>query len=175
MREKEFKTVGEYFYWRYSNMAMAHIALKNSHKKYERLDYMIRAKMYKQLCDGNMNISTLYDDEKCKMNNINCCYCGCTEKLTLDHLIPRYSGDNIVYSCKSCNCSKNKNDLLVWYTNKDEFPPILVLRRYLKLAFMHFKDTAVFDLPISEIDNYTDIFRLNLLPYRFPQPAYLRL
>lgn len=82
---------------------------------------------------------------------------------------------NIVYSCKSCNCSKNKNDLLVWYTNKDEFPPILVLRRYLKLAFMHFKDTAVFDLPISEIDNYTDIFRLDLLPYRFPQPASLRL
>lgn len=92
MKKKEFRTIREYFYWCYSNMAMAHVALKNSHKEYETLDYMIRAKLYKQLCSGNMNISTLYDDEKYKLSNICCCYCGCTEHLTLDHLVPKFSG-----------------------------------------------------------------------------------
>lgn len=110
-KEKEFTTIREYFYWAYANMSMAHVALKQSHEKYETLDYMIRAKLYKGLLENKMCISSLYDDEKSKLNNHVCCYCGSQHNLTLDHLIPRYaggidSGDNIIYACKSCNSSK---------------------------------------------------------------------
>lgn len=159
---------------------MAHVALKNSHKEYETLDYMIRAKLYKQLCSGNMNISTLYDDEKYKLSNICCCYCGCTEHLTLDHLVPKFSGgedsgDNIVYACKACNSSKNKHDLIVWVEKRNDFPPIIVLRRYLKLAFKYFESTEILDLPIVELIKHVDIFRIDLLPYEFPKPILLKL
>ncbi|WP_071131228.1 HNH endonuclease [Enterococcus timonensis] len=180
MKEKEFATIGEYLYWRYANMAMAHVALKNSREKYEVADYMIRAKLYKGLCTGNMNIASLYDDEKYKLNNISCCYCGGSNELTLDHIIPKFSGgkdtgDNIMYACKTCNSSKNKNDLLVWYQKRNEFPPILVLRRYLKLAFINLKEAEKLDFPIDQLENNNRLFRIDLLPYQFPQPNLLRL
>ncbi|NMA75118.1 MAG: HNH endonuclease [Bacteroidales bacterium] len=180
MREKEFQTIKEYLCWCYSNMAMAHVALKNSHKRYETLDYMVRAKLYKGLCSGAMSISTLYDDEKYKLNNVNCCYCGCTEELTLDHLIPRASGgqdtgDNIVYACRSCNSSKNKEDLIIWFEKKNKLPPILVLRRYLKLAFGYFEEIDILELPFCDLNKYAQVFKIGLLPTRFPQPENLRL
>lgn len=49
MKKKEFTTIGDYFYWMYANMAMAHVALKYNHINYEKLDYIIRAKLYKGL------------------------------------------------------------------------------------------------------------------------------
>ncbi|MEG0619343.1 MAG: HNH endonuclease [Bacilli bacterium] len=180
MKRKEFKTIGEYFYWLYANMSMAHVALKNNHTSYEMLDYMIRSKLYKGLCNGTMNIQSLYLDEKDKLNNLQCCYCGKDEKLTLDHLVPKYlggedTGDNLVYSCQHCNSSKNNKDLIVWYAMNNDIPPILVLRRYLKLAFFSFESLGVLELPFSELENYTTIYLINLLPYEFPQPILLRL
>lgn len=180
MKEKEFKTIREYMYWCYSNMAMAHAALNKNHLKYETLDYMIRAKLYKGLCTKTMNISTLYDDEKYKLNSTSCCYCNCTNNITLDHLVPKNSGgkdtgDNLIYACKSCNSSKNKKDLIVWFNEKNNFPPILVLRRYLKLAFRYFDELNLLDLPIEKLEDHSDIFKINLLPYRFPKPINLKL
>ena len=180
VKEKQFTTIREYLYWCYSNMAMAHVALKNEHIKYEKIDYMIRAKLYKGLCCGTMEIASLYDDERYKLNN-NCCnYCGNYENLSLDHLIPRFSGgndtgNNLVYACKKCNCSKGKKDFIVWCLDKNEFPSILVLRRYLKLAFIHFEMNEVLDLPICELINHVDLFRIDMLPYKFPLPNELKL
>ncbi|MEG1181582.1 MAG: hypothetical protein RSD39_06085, partial [Oscillospiraceae bacterium] len=73
MKKKEFKTIREYFYWNYANMAMAHVALKNGHVNYETSDFVIRAKLYKGLTSGTMHIATLYDDEKYKLDNYSCC------------------------------------------------------------------------------------------------------
>lgn len=161
-------------------MAMAHVALKNKHTNYERLDYMIRAKLYKGLNNKTQNISSVYDDEKYKLHNIKCCYCGKNEDLTLDHLIPQYcggkdGGENLVYACKSCNSSKSNKDLLEWCMEKKIFPPVLVLRRYLKLANTYLEDNGYLELPYSELDNCCGLFRIDLLPYEFPAPKHLKL
>lgn len=180
MRDREFKTIGEYFYWAYANMSMAHVALKRGHNKYERTDYMIRAKLYKGLIDGTQNISSIYDDERDKLKTVNCCYCGSPHELSIDHLVPRYtgggdSGENLVYACKSCNSSKNKSDLLVWYMKNGSFPPILVLRRYLKLAYSFLSKNGYMDVSIERLDEACAQFRIDLLPYRYPKPENLRL
>lgn len=180
MKKKEFITIREYFNWLYANLSMAHSALKNHHQQYNRVDYMIRAKIYKGLNNGTMHITSLYEDEKCKLNDIKCVYCGTNEMLTLDHLVPRFrggedSGDNLIYACKSCNSSKNKKDLVDWYNEKNEFPPILVLRRYLKLAYKYFEGNGCFEYSYKSIDRLCDMFRLDLLPYEFPEPKDLRL
>jgi|APHig6443717497_1056834.scaffolds.fasta_scaffold190174_1 hypothetical protein len=180
MKEKEFKTIGEYFYWLYANMSMAHAALKKSHLKYGKVDYMIRSKIYKGLTDVTMNISSLYDDEKDKLSNNICAYCGAVGKLSLDHLIPRKiggadSGDNLVYACKKCNSSKNDKDLIQWYIQKDEFPPILVLRRYLKLTHFYLKTSNLLEMDFNELKNKVEYFRIDLLPYSFPSPDKLKL
>lgn len=48
-----------------------------------------------------------------------CVYCGERRVLTMDHIEPLAKGgahdvDNIVATCKPCNCSKNNRSLLVW-------------------------------------------------------------
>ena len=172
-------TIGEYLYWRYANLAMADAALHAGREAYTRTDYMIRARLYKGLCSGTMSISSLYQDEAEKLKVQRCAYCGRTEELTLDHLISRFSGgsdsgDNLVYACKSCNSAKKDRDLLVWYEAKKEFPPILVLRRYLKLAYEKLKEKDALELPAEELTEHIDVFRIDLIPGKIPPPEKLK-
>ncbi len=81
---------------------------------------MIRARLFKGLTTGTMNIGALLDDERVKLSSRGCCYCGREEKFTLDHLVPGSKGgsdstENIVWACRSCNSSKGGRDLLVWF------------------------------------------------------------
>ncbi|QAT40847.1 HNH endonuclease [Clostridium sp. JN-9] len=55
-----------------------------------------------------------------------CCYCGESSNLTKDHIIPvkaggAYTRNNIIPCCKSCNSSKNSNDMLEWYEKQPFF------------------------------------------------------
>lgn len=71
--------------------------------------------------------ATLTKDEweNAKLYFNNCCaYCGTKETLTKDHFIPvvkkgGYTKENIIPACRSCNCSKNKNDFDEWYPNQE--------------------------------------------------------
>lgn len=180
MKQKTFSTVREYFHWLYANLAMAHVALKKGHAQYEQIDYMVRSKLYKGLNCQTMHIASIYEDEKYKLSNVKCAYCSATEHLSLDHLFPRSlggtdSGENLVYACSSYNSSKSNKDLLVWRAEKQVFPPILVLRRYLKLVYQAFEADEYLDLPFDEFANCCGQFHLNLLPYEFPDPQELTL
>lgn len=115
---KDPQTVREKLFWSYSNLAMAHSALAEGQSAYKQLNFIIRSRLYKGLMTGTMNIHTLLDDEKVKLEvGKHCSYCGVEGKLALDHLIPRFSGgqdtgDNLIYACRSCNSSKGKLDLM---------------------------------------------------------------
>ena len=105
--EKEFEPIEEYIYWIYSNIALAHSAVRNNHNKYSGIDYIIRSCIYKGLCTGSMSIGSLYDDEKVKLDTSAYCHCGTEGALSLSHLISRKhggsdSGANIVYACEKC-------------------------------------------------------------------------
>ena len=114
MAKKELNTVKEVLFWSYANLAMAHTAIDRQQEKYTTFNYMVRAKLFKGLIDGSMNIRTIFDDEKVKLLSGNkCSYCGSTENLTLDHIFPQKLGgkdvgDNLIYACRSCNSSKGK-------------------------------------------------------------------
>lgn len=84
-------------------------------------------------------------------------------------------GDNLIPACKKCNSSKNDRDLLDWYFSKEKFPPILVLRRYLKLAYEDFSQKNFLKQQYTEIEEYTKLFRIDLLPKSFPKPIELHL
>ena len=119
-KAKKYKTVQELIFWSYANLAMAHTAVAKNQVKYGRFNYMIRARLYKGLKTGTMNIRTIFDDEKIKLQTGQICnYCGAAENLSLDHIFPqRFGGkddaENLIYACKSCNSSKGKKDLMEW-------------------------------------------------------------
>ena len=172
-------TIGELLYWSYANLAMAHAALSNNAEKYGRVHFMIRSRLYKGLCSGTMQPGSLVDDERLKMTLPQCCcYCGSTEALTVDHLIPQSkggsdTGDNLVWACRSCNSAKSASDVLEWMGKKGIFPPLLLLRRYLKLAIDLASAAGAMDTPLGTPSPLP--FALDAIPMNFPAPTGLQL
>ncbi len=175
----EIVTIGELLHWSYANLAMAHSALTAKSEKYGRMQYMIRSRLYSGLNKQTMNIGPLADDERLKMILPQaCCYCGSQEFLSVDHLIPTKrgganSGDNLVWACRSCNSSKCANDALEWLSQKNQFPSILLLRRYLKLVIEICRERDVMNTPLHEAPELP--FSLSAIPRIYPQPVELKM
>lgn len=61
----------------------------------------------------------IHTDEVFKRDGYKCVYCGSTEKLTLDHIVPKSKGgsnntNNLACCCRSCNSSKKDKSLEEW-------------------------------------------------------------
>jgi hypothetical protein len=142
---------------------------------------MIRAKLYKGLCDGTMNVRTLFDDEKIKLlSGLKCSYCGSASDLALDHIFPQKFGgkdvgDNLIYACRPCNSSKGKKDLMEWMESREQFPPLMILRRYLKLILEFCVRENLMDSLIEDLRNKNYPFKIEYVPVSFPKPNLLRM
>jgi hypothetical protein len=181
MIKREYNTVKERLFWSYANLAMAHTAVERSQDKYGAFNYMIRARLFKGLIDGTMNIRTLFDDEKIKLlSGQRCSYCGSPNNLALDHIFSqKYGGkdigDNLIYACRPCNSSKGKKDLMEWMNSKGMFPPLMILRRYLKLIFEFCIQENLMDSFVEDLRNQNYPFNVELAPIDFPKPNLLKM
>jgi len=179
--KKELNNVKEVLFWSYANLAMAHTAVERKQEKYTTFNYMIRAKLFKGLIKGSMHIGTIFDDEKIKLLSGNkCSYCGSTENLALDHIFPKKmggkdAGDNLVYACRSCNSSKGKKDMMEWMDHKNAFPPLMVLRRYLKLVVVYCIENNLMESFVNEIKDQKHPFNIEFIPVSYPKPSELVL
>jgi hypothetical protein len=160
---------------------MAHMAIEKKYEKYGMINYMIRAKLFKGLKDGTMNMRTIFDDEKIKIQTGKICnYCGSSDKLAIDHIFPQKLGgkddaENLIFACKSCNSSKGKKDLIQWMNFRGEFLPLMIIRRYLKLTFNYCLENQLIDKNIEELKDLELPFKIELLPTLFPKPYKLIL
>ena len=181
MAKQKIEIVREQIYWAYANLAMAHTAVDKKQEKYVRFNYMIRAKLFKGLKEGTMNIRTIFDDERIKLQTGQMCnYCGSSEKLALDHIFPqRFGGkdnaENLIYACRSCNSSKGKKDLMEWMHFRGQFLPLMIIRRYLKLTLYYCINNNLIDKKIDEIIDMKLPFKIDLLPTLYPSPNELVL
>ncbi len=181
MAKQKIESVRELIYYSYANLAMAHTAIERKQVKYEMFNFMIRAKLFKGLKDGTMNIRTIFDDEKIKLETGRICnYCGSSDKLALDHIFPqKYGGhdnaENLIFACKTCNSSKGKKDLIEWMVFRGQFLPLMIIRRYLKLTFSYCVQNGLIDKKIEELKELELPFKIELLPTSFPKPNELKL
>ena len=179
MQQGPVSTIGEYLYWSYANLAMAHAALSKGAHSYSRIHYAIRNKLYSGLISGTMKLGSLKEDERLKLVLPRaCCYCGAVTILTLDHLMPiskggRDTADNIVWACKSCNSSKGATDVLEWCHRTSQFPSLLLLRRYLKLAIEFCNCNGLMDADLGDMLPLP--FSLESIPQAFPELRTLKL
>lgn len=177
----KYETVGQLIFWSYANLAMAHTAVERGQDRYKTFNYVIRAKLFKGLKDGTMSMRSIFDDEKIKIQTGSICnYCGASGDLTLDHIVPRILGglddaENLVLACRSCNSAKGTKDLMLWMTKRDQFLPLMVIRRYLKLAFNYCKDRDLLDVSIAEAASIDIPFKLSFLPTKYPKPCELKM
>ncbi len=179
MAKREYKIVKERLFWSYANLAMAHTAVDRKQEKYSTFNFMIRAKLFKGLCDGTMNVRSLFDDEKIKLlSGKKCSYCGSAKDLALDHIFPQKFGgkdvgDNLIYACRSCNSSKGKKDLMEWMVSKRQFPPLMILRRYLKLIIEFCENENLMGVSVEDLENRNYPFNIQYVPVSFPEPNLL--
>jgi hypothetical protein len=177
--KNEYNTIKEVLFWSYANLSMAFRAIDDGSERYTRLQYSIREKLFKGMLSGKMNPRSLFYDEKAKLNSERCCvYCGKTRSLQIDHVIPRNKGgkdcgENLVLACNKCNASKNDTDLMEWYNKKQEFPPLQILRNYMKLVIQYCNEKEIMN---KNIDTSCDLnlpFSIEYIPLEFPQPNEL--
>jgi hypothetical protein len=180
MPDKSSVTVAEVLYGCYSNLAMAHAAVESGSQIYGKTHFAIRNRLYSGLRKGTMNIGALARDERIKIWLPQaCCYCGSQQHLAVDHLVSRKRGgpdcgENMVWACRTCNSSKGAKDVLEWLHARHQFPSLLVLRRYLKLAIEFCGRHTLMDMAIDEVGDIP--FSLEFVPRRlFPPPSELVL
>lgn len=158
---------------------MAHAAVASGATEYTKTHFMIRSKLASGLAKGTMKIGLLADDERLKMILPQaCCYCGSSFSLTADHLIPLSrggvdQGDNLVWACRSCNSSKQARDVLEWLATRQQFPPLLLLRRYLKMAIEYATKQGLLGTELAALPELP--FSLRAIPLSFPDPGELKL
>ena len=181
MAKQKTETVKELIYYSYANLAMAHTAVDKKQEKYSTFNFMIRARLFKGLKEGTMNMRTIFDDEKIKLQTGQICnYCGANENLTLDHIFPqKYGGqdnaENLIFACKFCNSSKGKKDLMEWMNIRGDFLPLMIIRRYLKLTFYYCSEKGLLDKKIGDLKDMELPFKIDFIPTDFPNPAKLIL
>jgi len=177
---REYKTIKEVLFWSYANLSMACKAVDDGAQRYTNIHYSIRERLFKGLMTGDMNTRSMFYDEKIKLQSDRCCvYCGKTRNLQLDHIIPKNkggkdAGENLVLACRSCNASKNDTDLIEWFSKKGEFPPLDILRNYMKLVIQYCSENNMMDAEVSESHKLNIPFSIEFIPLEFPQPDKLR-
>jgi len=177
----EPKTVGELLYWSYANLAMMANVLEDGASRPGRKHFAIRSRLYAGLCRGTMNVRGFLDDEKLKLRLPKACwYCGGADRLSADHIIPQDKGgadggENLIYACRRCNSSKGSKDLLAWMAQQGRFPPLYLLRRYLKMAIGHCREHGLMELLLAEAEQVKANlpFALDLIPRTYPLAAEL--
>ncbi|MBU1241474.1 HNH endonuclease [Myxococcota bacterium] len=166
----KIETVGQHLYYAYARLGQCDAAKQKGCEKYSPIHFMIMNKLYKGLNTGTMSVRSLYDDEKLRMKVPQACYyCGSRESLSLDHLVAKKMGGsddpaNFIYACKTCNSAKGKKDLFEWYQGKGKIPPLMIIKRYLKLVFQYAEAQGLMEAPIENLSDLETPFRLDLIP-----------
>ena len=148
-------TLNDEITWRYAQLTMADVMLKDHATEVSSKYFMIRSKAWRGLRTGTMKIGSFFKDEKQKIGMTACCYCGKKDELSMDHIIPRKKlgsdlSENLLPACHHCNSSKGAKDLIEWMRGQGKFPSIFLLRRYLKLVYFYCQNNILLTIPLTE-------------------------
>ena len=134
MPPSAIKTIKDLIFWEYAKLISG--SAINDRKNY---GFVMRA--FKQLQSGEKKWSDILRED-IKMDNTRCAYCGGTQALSNDHIVPKRECHfaeihNIVKACNSCNSSKSDKDLIEWWGIEKRYElPRIVMGKYLKMIYI---------------------------------------
>ena len=110
-----------------------------SRSTYGKLERAFITSRFFKLKSGELKMSdTIREWEREQELGKECVFCGSTENLSTDHLIPKNRGgddsaDNLVLACKSCNSSRGDKGIFEWLgLEKKDSVHRIVAGKYLK-------------------------------------------
>ncbi|MCY3852096.1 MAG: HNH endonuclease [Gammaproteobacteria bacterium] len=112
---------------------------------------------------GERKPAPLMKEEREKMRKGQMChYCEkpfpSGKGLTAEHILPTDRGGpdrpgNIIWACQSCNSSKLNKDFIAWALGSDMgFPPIGLIRHYLKLVWEFCGQNGLMEKDLAEVE-----------------------
>lgn len=130
------KTIRDLIYWEYAKLVSGS-AVNN------RKNYAFVMCVYQELKTGKKKPSDILRENKLLVDlySDKCAYCGSTDNLQWEHIIPVSRGgsdsiDNQVLACQRCNCSKGDKDPYEWYGEERKYEiSRLVWGKYLKIIY----------------------------------------
>ena len=140
MPPKAVKTVRELIYWQYAKLIARSAGMGKQ--------YGFIMKTFQDLKTGRKHWSDILREDRKMLQSgpPACAYCGSTESLSMDHIIPQrinapadcdvHQIHNLVWCCRPCNSAKGGRDAFTWYgpERRNEVPRI-VEGKFLKLAY----------------------------------------
>jgi len=143
------RTVRDLIFWQYAKI----IAESAGFGKQQ---YGFVMDRFRKLVSGEINWSTsIREYVKERERRDICIYCGRTGELTVEHILPLSRGgsdtpDNVVFVCKTCNCSKGNQRLYEWFglKNRNKIPRIAE-GKYLKLLYSIHESNGI--LNVSDV------------------------
>ncbi|MBU1851693.1 MAG: HNH endonuclease [Candidatus Omnitrophica bacterium] len=133
MPPKAVKTVRDLIFWEYAKI-ISGSALN------DRKNYRFIMHNFKKLQNGEKKWSDILREDL-NANMDKCAYCGDSENLSNDHIVPKRECHfaeihNIVKACKKCNSSKGDKDLIKWRGIEKRYEiPRIVMGKYLKMLY----------------------------------------
>ena len=123
------------------------------------INYRFVTDRYKALHSGEISMSnTMREWEREQELPRECVFCGKTEDLTTDHLIPKSRGGsddpcNLVLSCAFCNASRKDKGVFEWLgLKKKDSLHRLVAGKYLKELLRLHEARGTLDVSILELE-----------------------
>jgi hypothetical protein len=159
------KTVLDLIYWEYAKL-IAGSALSN------RKQFPFVMKKFKELQTGKIKWSEILREDL--KEQTQCAYCGSTESLTNDHIVPKRECHfaeihNIVKACKHCNSSKGDKDLIEWWGIDRRYElPRIVFGKYLKMLYVCHECRGTLDKSDINMDGTLDLHDLGAI---FQEPC----
>jgi ribosomal protein L37AE/L43A len=133
MPDRDVKTIRDIIYFQYAKtIARAAFGYADGKEAKAKAYGFIKTK-FKELRDGKIQWSDiLREDLKFVESDKKCIFCGSTENITKEHIIPKtlkvnqrcptcdhiQGIHNIIWSCKSCNSKKGQLGLYTYYSKK---------------------------------------------------------
>ncbi len=145
------KTIRDLIYWQYAAiMTGAATGRKN--------EWGLRMSFLMKLKSGEISWSTSVAEWLLEMEKPGVCiYCGGTDALTTEHILPRSRGgenvtDNVVRVCRTCNSSKGSKGLYEWkgLDAKNDHSRIAE-GKYLKYLYSRFEREGKLELTLREM------------------------
>lgn len=151
MPPKYVKTIREEIFYEYAKL-ISRSAFKGE------LNRGFITNKFKALNNGTMTMSgTIREWQREQELPKECVFCGSTENLQTDHLIPKSrggvdSGDNLVLTCQRCNSSRSDKGVFEWLglKEKDKLHR-LVAGKYLKELFDLHSRKGTLETSIEEL------------------------
>lgn len=154
---KNVKTIEDLIWYQYSKIIVKSAFEHENGESAKRENFGLINNKFKELKTGKIKWSDiLREDIEFVESEKKCIYCGGTEKITKDHIIPKTFSinekcnscdaiqgiHNIIWACNSCNSKKRTKSLYHFYKeiyegNKKyyDYIPTLLEKKYLKTIY----------------------------------------